>query len=386
MLAAFGCGRQETFECDADGDCAGVEAVGRCEPNGWCSFPDDTCPSKRRYGTHAGDGLASTCVPVDDGTGEGSGSATGGPSSDGSGNDPSTEPPTTVASSSSEDGGPGCGNGVREADEECDRNDFGGRTCADFGHASGTLDCDGCTIDASGCHDCGDGILQDGELCDGSAVSQTCADLGWAGGTLACGEGCRAFDESGCNNCGNAFVDEGEHCDGSIGAATCESLGYAPGELACTACRYDVAGCGPLVCGDDATTTGGPCPDACASCEGELCLLDCSGTSACNDKEIVCPAGWPCRVLCDGTSSCNDAIVVCPDFYACGVECEGTSACSDLQLQCSLTGTCSMACSDQAAVCSGAIVDCGSDACSAKCDGDEPTVDCGPSCSCSTCG
>jgi hypothetical protein len=50
------------FVCGTHEDCAGVEG-GMCEPNGWCSFPDDECPSLRRYGRWSGDALAGVCVP-----------------------------------------------------------------------------------------------------------------------------------------------------------------------------------------------------------------------------------------------------------------------------------------------------------------------------------
>jgi len=44
-----------------------------------------------------------------------------------------------------------CGNGVIEQGEECDGNDFGGKTCADFGYATGHLSCKACTTSLSDC-------------------------------------------------------------------------------------------------------------------------------------------------------------------------------------------------------------------------------------------
>ncbi len=49
------------FLCGDDDDCG---TMGQCEGSGYCSFPDDDCPSMRRYGEHAGDGLAGACVPL----------------------------------------------------------------------------------------------------------------------------------------------------------------------------------------------------------------------------------------------------------------------------------------------------------------------------------
>lgn len=52
------CGGHGVFACDDDASCTN----GRCEPTGFCSFPDPTCPSGRRYGSLSGDGLAEQCV------------------------------------------------------------------------------------------------------------------------------------------------------------------------------------------------------------------------------------------------------------------------------------------------------------------------------------
>ncbi len=60
------------FACEDANDCAGVMG-GVCESTGWCSFPDDTCDSGRRYGEWAGNELAGACV---DDVGTGSSGAT----------------------------------------------------------------------------------------------------------------------------------------------------------------------------------------------------------------------------------------------------------------------------------------------------------------------
>lgn len=66
-----GCGAA-AFNCATDDVCDG----GLCEPTGYCSFFDPTCPSGRRYGEHSG-GLSGQCVPSDDATGDASTSAPG---------------------------------------------------------------------------------------------------------------------------------------------------------------------------------------------------------------------------------------------------------------------------------------------------------------------
>jgi len=56
------------FACEVDADCAGGPGAGRCEPTGFCSFPDGDCASGMRYGTSSGS-LSSVCVgdepPID---------------------------------------------------------------------------------------------------------------------------------------------------------------------------------------------------------------------------------------------------------------------------------------------------------------------------------
>ncbi len=66
-------------------------AVGTCQPNGYCSFPDAECPSGQRYGELAGGGFAGLCVEE---TGTGSGGLPGTTSQSG---DSTTGTMTTLA-------------------------------------------------------------------------------------------------------------------------------------------------------------------------------------------------------------------------------------------------------------------------------------------------
>ena len=102
---------------------------------------------------------------------------------------------------------------------------------------------------------CGNNQIDGTESCDGSALGgETCQSLGFSTGSLACTAGC-GFDVSGCEAttqgpCGNGVIDENELCDGAaLGGQTCQSLGYESGSLGCTAgCGFDVSGCASPTC------------------------------------------------------------------------------------------------------------------------------------------
>jgi cysteine-rich repeat protein len=103
-------------------------------------------------------------------------------------------------------GVPICGNAIIEGAEQCEGTNFNGLTCASFGYAFGNLLCSTCLIDTSGCYNtgggsemCGNGIKEAGEQCDD--------------GNLKSGDGCSA----GCRlenwKCGNGIREGAEECD-----------------------------------------------------------------------------------------------------------------------------------------------------------------------------
>ncbi|MBX7080548.1 MAG: hypothetical protein K1X88_15220 [Nannocystaceae bacterium] len=188
LLAGCGPG---AYACEASSQCVDAGVAGMCQPSGWCSFPDPACGSGQRYGDHAGDGLGGDCVDVDTGTGSGGGTGTsagsvgsvattldggveatsGGGGSSGNDSEGSTgatmsttAPATTTNATTSASTtlttttDPAmCGDGVMNADEECDGEDFGGSSCESLGYAGGSLSCaaDCTTLDLSGCLGCG---------------------------------------------------------------------------------------------------------------------------------------------------------------------------------------------------------------------------------------
>lgn len=95
---------------------------------------------------------------------------------------------------------------------------------------------------------CGNGVIETGEQCDGSALNgQTCTSQGFSGGgALACTNAC-TFDTTNCKKtlCGNGTIDSGEQCDSSnLNGQTCTSQGFSGGTLGCTnSCGFDTSGC-----------------------------------------------------------------------------------------------------------------------------------------------
>ncbi|MCD6497432.1 MAG: Ig-like domain-containing protein [Deltaproteobacteria bacterium] len=155
-------------------------------------------------------------------------------------------------------GGANCGNGTVDAGEDCDGTNLDSKTCADAGKfVGGTLSCNAnCHFDTSLCQageNCGNGLVDQGEECDSTNLdSKTCADVGaFGGGTLSCAGDC-TFDTTLCeasNPCGNGLIDQGEECDGTnLNDTTCADIGtFQSGDLSCaddctfitTACSTD---------------------------------------------------------------------------------------------------------------------------------------------------
>ena len=61
FAALAACGPNLAFQCAQDGDCTESGMAGVCQPSGFCSFSDTSCPTGQRYGDWAGD-LSGACV------------------------------------------------------------------------------------------------------------------------------------------------------------------------------------------------------------------------------------------------------------------------------------------------------------------------------------
>ncbi|MCA9709372.1 MAG: hypothetical protein KDK70_26255 [Myxococcales bacterium] len=138
------------------------------------------------------------------------------------------------------------------------------------------------------CPNCGNGVIEAPEACDGAALGgQTCVSQGFDGGTLGCQPDCSALDTSGC-----AFQGFGD-CINNPPAAVC-----LPGEQ----CIVDPIGMSEGACIDVTCTDIGDCPLAppggtavvvCTDITGEglnECIIDCSGGQ-------TCPTGMVCNAL-----------------------------------------------------------------------------------------
>jgi hypothetical protein len=86
-------------------------------------------------GTTSGDTTSTTGT-----TGDGDGDTTGGGDGDGD----TTSTTGTMGA---------CGDNVADTDEDCDGSDLAGATCNSLGHAGGTLVCNACVFDETGCRE-----------------------------------------------------------------------------------------------------------------------------------------------------------------------------------------------------------------------------------------
>ncbi len=106
-------------------------------------------------------------------------------------------------------------------------------------------------------------------------------------------------------NCGNGVIDDGEVCDGeALGTDTCETQGFTGGTLGCLAscAAFDTAGCTNVTNNTTPGHVGDPCtateqcvtPDA--TCYAEVgfgmpsgyCVAECSAEGACSEDGTMC--------------------------------------------------------------------------------------------------
>lgn len=216
-----------------------------------------------------------------------------------------------------------CGNGKRDAGEDCDGTDLGGATCESVRGvgSAGTLKCaSSCTFDISSCgmpSVCGNGILETGEKCDGSNFNgATCASLVGAGSTgdLVC-ESCGSISTAHCSaasTCGDNAIQGTEVCDGTaLNNKTCADIvgEGSQGTLKCASnCgSFDVSGCtAPSTCGDGIINGREVCDGS--KLNDQTCATQVgygsTGTLRCN---ATC-TGFD-TALCSGSTTCGNGVL-----------------------------------------------------------------------------
>ncbi len=240
-----------------------------------------------------------------------------------------------------------CGNGVLDNGESCDGNLFaGGKTACsmwDRKYASGDVTCDNCVVDYSQCVEkpsCGNGILDNGEPCDGSLFVDgkvMCSewDEKYISGDVTCTNNC-VINYSKCvgkATCGNGILDNGEACDGDLfagGKTSCNMWDhkYVSGDITCDNCVVDYSQCVEKAkCGNGILDNGEPC-------DGSLFV----------DGKVMCSA-WDEKYI-SGEVSCTRSCTIndsnCVERPSCGngildddEKCDGTrfrggkTSCSD---------------------------------------------------------
>ncbi|MEM6291447.1 MAG: hypothetical protein AAGA54_09290 [Myxococcota bacterium] len=324
---------------------AGDEGTGTSTSGGATTASSDTNPS-----TTAGPATTtSTSTTVDPSDGDSS-STTDEPAT-------TTGPEPTTTTSTTDPGTTGvpmdCGNGVAEGEEECDGKDVGDFTCDQFGFVTGTLLCNEiCQLEFDNCqaYECGDGEVERIEVCDGdNLVGQTCQTLGFDSGTLACDADCEGFETAGCGTCGNDVIDGAEVCEAAdLAGETCITQGFTGGTLGCAndCGGFDTSNC--TTCGDSLIEGAEMCDGA--NLDGENCnsLGFDAGTLGCDANCEFDTAGCFDNTDCcleNGSAECEVPEVtecVCmQDAFCCAVTWDDLcveQAVEDCGAQCSLCG------------------------------------------------
>lgn len=222
-----------------------------------------------------------------------------------------------------------CGNTVKEGPEACDGDT---KNCVDIdankysgGKAKCLGDCSG--YDTATCDEkqpeCGNNVIEQGELCDGGTKTCVSINVNFIGGIAFCGSDCAAWDTSTCitaEMCGNDVLDNGETCDKGTNSTTkvkncveIDPYAYSGGKAKCnTTCDgWDTATCETLATDNDTVDNDiVPVDDGTTDIDNELpdydtdtdtaCTNDCptQGQERCFNETVQrCVQGW------DG---CND--------------------------------------------------------------------------------
>ncbi len=295
-LLAAGCGSENTFACTEDSSCSN----GWCEPNGYCSFPDDDCGTGRRYGDFSGP-FSGQCVSSEGDTEAGSSTSSG--TGSGGSTEPmlSTGPEPTITDDES-------GTSSNTGDPVCGRSEFCAAVPSDPWMGPVRL-----------------GRAEDG--CEGTPVFEGFEDYD---GEWSCSCSC---DVDAPPSCGGSGVDlelfDNESCDGDPIAtedvsSRCSSLDFL-GEYHVRPTTEQPAACeaNPSLIASAVTPQGGR-----VACEVDVGSV-CDGGSCYDAEQTLC-------VFAEGETACPEGdfrqrSVVYRDYVddrGCGgCGCEGSYSC-----------------------------------------------------------
>jgi hypothetical protein len=237
-----------------------------------------------------------------------------------------------------------CGNGVIEGSEACDGPNLGTKTCANLGQGfgGGTLTCTAtCQLDTAGCTTgavCGNGLVEAGESCDGNNFGgATCVTLGFLGGQLGCSGACTLMT-SGCTNaaaesCTNGVDDD---LDGLVDCqdGDCSSNAACGGTPENCTDGLDNDQDGAIDCGDldcqNHPSCQGPTAENCTNGidDDQNFLCDCDDVFACLTN-LTCLLAGPETNCTDGLDNDHDCRVDCDDD-----DCASDPACGGVVEDC----------------------------------------------------
>jgi hypothetical protein len=228
-----------------------------------------------------------------------------------------------------------CGDGVKDAGEECDGTPTCSGECREVACGDGRKD-DGEECDpprAGECSErcraivCGNERRDQGEECEPPGVGRCgkkCLNIECGNGRLDDGEDCDPPEAGKCSNkckaiaCGNGIVDEGEGCDppspGSCDA-TCHPNGCGNGSLGPgEECDPPVPGkcggsCLDIVCGNSRVDDGEDCdPPVAGSCNDQCKSTSCGNAIVDAGEQCDPPVPGQCSSQCQ-TTRCGDGRV-----------------------------------------------------------------------------
>jgi len=135
-----------------------------------------------------------------------------------------------------------------------------------------------------------------GEPTDSAIISGTPPVGGDGGGGGSGGSGGGGSGGTGGGNCGNGIINSGEQCDGTnLGGQTCTGLGFVGGTLSCTSgCQFDTSQCVGATPASCNGTWDGSSEDTGVQCDGTPRPHGCS-------ENCVCKKGF----TADGVGGCT---------------------------------------------------------------------------------